>query len=213
MIPAPPPPHYPGQDGPAGAFQQFLPRVPPLPLFQPGFLLLSPTGKDPGQEADWSQPGEGTQNTTKGRCCEQAVPEDPRWEQGLESEELFSEQRTPQSLSIPLEPRSAIRPRPPAPARRDFYNLWFSNHPSPPPFLRTHSFAPRIQRPCLNLKGKQPPALQTAAREDGGRLGSSLSPAQIRAGEFLHGRPSPAGKAGGAPASLPGKHAQGYCVE
>lgn len=88
-----PPSHYSGQVGSAGAFQQFLPCVPPLPLFQPGFPPppAPTTGKDPGQEADWSQPGEGTQNTTKGRCCEQAVPKDPQCEQGLESDELFPE--------------------------------------------------------------------------------------------------------------------------
>lgn len=79
-----PQPHYSGQDGSAGAFQQFLALCPSSAPFPTRF----PLGKDPGQEADWSQPGEGTQNTTKGRCCEQAVPKDPRWEQGLESEEL-----------------------------------------------------------------------------------------------------------------------------
>lgn len=71
-----------------------------------------------------------------------------------------------QAFRFPWGPRSAIRPRHPAPASRGFYNLWFSNHPSPPPFLRTHSFAPRSQRPYLNQRGKQPPALQTAARAD-----------------------------------------------
>lgn len=78
-----PPPLNPGRDRSAGAFQQFLPSVPPLPLFQPSSPLPR-SEKDPGHEADWLQPGEGTQNTTKGRCCEQAVPKDPQWEQGLD---------------------------------------------------------------------------------------------------------------------------------
>lgn len=49
-----------GQDRSAGVFQQFLPRVPSLPPFQPG-PPLRPSGKDLGPGADWSQPGEGTQ--------------------------------------------------------------------------------------------------------------------------------------------------------
>lgn len=67
------------------------------------------------------------------------------------------------------------------PGRRAFNSLWFSDHPSRPPFLRMHSFAPRTQGPCLNLKGKHLRLFKEQRGKASERLRSSPSLAQPRA--------------------------------
>ena len=76
-----------------------------------------------------------------------------------------------------FSPKSARDP----PGRRAFNSLWFSDHPSRPPFLRMHSFAPRTQGPCLNLKGKHLRLFKEQRGKASERLRSSPSLAQPRA--------------------------------
>ena len=74
------------------------------------------------------------------------------------------------SIQIPLEPLFSILLRPPStpdPGRKTIYNLCFSDHPSPPPFLRTHSFAPRTQRPWVNPKREAPQLFKEQRGKEG----------------------------------------------
>lgn len=109
---------------------------------------------------------------------------------------------------------SAIRPRPPAPEKRAIYNLWFSDHPSPPPFLRPHSFAPKTQRPCLNLKREAPQLFKEQRGKASERLGPSPQPGPDPSPECSSTAvPSRTGGVVGAPGPLPGTQPLGSCLE
>lgn len=166
------PPPCPSKDGSAGAFQQFLPSVPPLPLFPTLFPPPPPPGRIQGKKLIGHSQEREPKTPLSGDAASEQCPRTPAgaWSGVRAAAPRIGRNPLSSSIQIPLEPLFAILLRPPStldPGRKTIYNLCFSDHPSPPPFLRTHSFAPRTQRPWVTPKREAPQLFKEQRGKEG----------------------------------------------
>lgn len=178
------PPPCPSKDGSAGAFQQFLPSVPPLPLFPTLFPPPPPPGRIQGKKLIGHSQEREPKTPLSGDAASEQCPRTlaGAWSGVGAAAPRIGRNPLSSSIQIPLEPLFAILLKPPStpdPGRKTIYNLCFSD-PSFPASLSSHTFIRTKDTETVgHPETGSAPALQRAAREGGGeRLGSSpdLSP-------------------------------------